>query len=154
MGSAVQPGALTPVIRPASPEDRFSLSELFDLLGYPCPPEEIGGRLLALRQDANQSLLVADVKGAAVGMVACDLSYYVPLGAPTCRITALAVAAHAQRVGVGRLLLREAESLARSAGAVRIELTSAAHRLEAHTFYRACGYGDGALRFVKHLGDA
>ena len=60
----------------------------------------------------------------------------------------------AQRQGIGRLLLREAESLARQSGAVRIELTSAAHREEAHAFYRACGYGEGAVRFVKRLGDA
>jgi len=64
------------------------------------------------------------------------------------------VTAGAQRRGIGRLLLREAETLARAAGAVRIELTSASQRQDAHAFYRACGYGDGALRFVKRLGDA
>jgi ribosomal protein S18 acetylase RimI-like enzyme len=89
-----------------------------------------------------------------VGMVCLDLAYYLPLGALTCRITALAVLPQAQRRGVGRQLLREAEAVARNAGAVRIELTSAAHRHEAHEFYRACNYQDGALRFVKRLGGA
>ena len=54
--------------------------------------------------------------------------------ASRCRITALSVAENAQRRGIGRLLLKQAESLARSAGAMRIELTSAAHRDEAHAF--------------------
>ena len=99
-------------------------------------------------------MLGAEQHGQLAGLVGCDLSYYLPLGALTCRITALSVAEGAQRRGIGRLLLREAESLARAAGAVRIELTSAAHREDAHAFYRACGYGEGALRFVKRLGDA
>lgn len=78
--------------------------------------------------------------------------YYLPLGARTCRITALAVADSVRRQGVGRRLLREAEQFARQAGAARIELTSAQHREDAHAFYRACGYDCGAMRFVKRLG--
>ena len=31
---------------------------------------------------------------------------------------------------------------------------SAAHREDAHAFYRACNFQDGALRFVKRLGGA
>ena len=155
MGRAADPNARSPAIRLASAEDGFGLSELLGILGYPCPPEEASQRVLDLRLDRNQTLLVAaDAQGSLLGLVCCDLSYYLPLGAPTCRITALAVDPKAQRRGVGRLLLREAERLAREAGAVRIELTSAPHRLEAHAFYRACGYGDGALRFVRRLGDA
>ena len=154
MGRAADPSALNPAIRLASAEDGFGLSELLGILGYPCPPEEASQRVLDLRLDRNQTLLVADAQGSLIGLVCCDLSYYLPLGAPTGRITALAVDPKAQRRGVGRLLLREAERLAREAGAVRIELTSAPHRLEAHAFYRACGYGDGALRFVRRLGDA
>lgn len=154
MGRAADPNALNPAVRPARAEDGFGLSELLGILGYPCPPEEASQRVLDLRLDQNQTLLVADAQGSLIGMVCCDLSYYLPLGAPTCRITALVVDPKAQRRGVGRLLLREAEAHARDAGAVRIELTSAAHRQEAHSFYRACGYGDGALRFVKRLGGA
>jgi ribosomal protein S18 acetylase RimI-like enzyme len=154
MGRSAQPEPLSPLLRQAMPEDGFGLSELLGTLGYPCPPEEASQRVIDLRGDDNQSLLVADDRGILVGFVCCDLSYYLPLGALTCRITALAVDPKAQRRGVGRLLLREAEALARNAGAVRIELTSAAHREEAHAFYRACNYQDGALRFVKRLGGA
>ena len=154
MGRAAQPGPLVPLIRPARPEDGFGISGLLDLLGYPCTAEEASQRVFELREDENQTFLVADSQGSLVGLICCDVSYYLPLGALTCRITALAVSEAAQRRGVGRLLLREAESLARSAGAVRIELTSALHREDAHAFYRALGYGEGAVRFVKRLGDA
>lgn len=130
------------------------MSALLGLLGYPCAVEEAVQRLLDLEEDENQTLLVADSQGKLVGLVCCDISYYLPLGANTCRVTALAVNDKLQRQGIGRVLLREAETLARACGAVRIELTTAVHRQEAHVFYRACGYGDGALRFVKRLGDA
>ena len=111
-----QPGEDIAQVRPARPEDGVGLSALLGVLGYPCPAEEAAQRVLDLREDLNQSLLVADTEGQLAGLVCCDLSYYLPLGALTCRITALSVAEFAQRQGIGRLLLREAESLARSAG--------------------------------------
>ena len=147
-------GGPPPIVRQAVPEDGFGLSELLGTLGYPCPPEEASQRVIDLRADHDQSLFVADQQGELVGMVCLGLSYYLPLGALTCRISALAVSPKAQRRGVGRQLLREAEGVARNAGAVRIELTSALHRTDAHAFYRACNYQDGALRFVKRLSGA
>ena len=147
-------GGPAPSVRQALAEDGFGLSELLGALGYPCSAEEASQRVIDLSGDRDQSLFVADQAGELMGMVCLDLAYYLPLGALTCRITALAVLPKAQRRGVGRVLLREAEAVARDAGAVRIELTSAAHRHEAHAFYRACNYQDGALRFVKRLGGA
>jgi GNAT superfamily N-acetyltransferase len=80
--------------------------------------------------------------------------YYLPLGTTTCRITALVVTSDAQGRGLGRQLLREAERRARAGGAARLELTSGSQRTDAHAFYRACGYGDGTVRFIKRLGAA
>ena len=65
---------------------------------------------------------------------------------------ALVVTPTAQGLGIGRALLKEAERRARVGGAARIELTSGAQRTEAHAFYRACGYKDSSVRFVKLLG--
>ena len=60
----------------------------------------------------------------------------------------------AQGRGLGRRLLKEAERRARFGGAARLEITSGSQRSDAHAFYKACGYSDGTLRFIKHLGDA
>ena len=92
--------------------------------------------------------------GAVCGLVALDFMYYLPLDTVTCRITALVVTPSAQGRGLGRQLLREAERRARAAGAARVELTSGSQRADAHAFYKACGYSDGTLRFIKRLGDA
>ncbi|WP_146907006.1 GNAT family N-acetyltransferase [Arenimonas daejeonensis] len=142
------------LVRPASAQDAAGVATLLGVLGYPCDRAEAAARLRALEEEPDQQILVADRHGCLVGLLALDLMFYLPLGARTCRITALVVSDSEQRRGVGRLLLREAELRARQAGAARIELTSATHRHEAHEFYRACGFGESALRFLKRLGDA
>lgn len=146
------PGTDTLLVRPAAAQDATGVAALLGVLGYPCDRDEAASRLRAVADDPDQQVLVADRHGCLVGLLALDVRYYLPLGGPTCRITALAVSSGEQRQGVGRMLLREAEQRARQAGAARIELTSGAQRSEAHDFYRACGYEDGALRFLKRLG--
>jgi ribosomal protein S18 acetylase RimI-like enzyme len=154
MASATRPALTSPLIRPGRASDADGLSQLLAVLGYPCTPEEARERIRQVAGDPDQHLCVAEAQGELLGLLCFDLMYFLPLGAPTCRITALSVSESARRRGIGRMLLREAEARAREAGAVRIELTSASHRNEAHAFYRACGYADGALRFVKRLGGA
>ena len=151
MASSAGSGSL--LVRPATAQDAAGVATLLGVLGYPCDRAEASARLRAIEDEPDQQILVADRHGCLLGLLALDLMYYLPLGARTCRITALVVADSEQRRGVGRLLLREAEQRARQAGAARIELTSATHRHEAHEFYRACGFGESALRFLKRLGD-
>ena len=141
-------------VRTAMPGDAAEVAALITLLGYPCTPDEALERMHAVADEPEQALLVADRDGDLCGLLGLDLMYYLPLGARTCRITALVVATAHRGEGVGKELLQAAETWARQSGAARVEVTSAAHRIEAHAFYRACGYEDGAMRFVKRLGDA
>ena len=141
-------------VRTAMGGDAAGIAALIEVLGYPCTPDEAIERLRAIAAEPDQTLLVADRGGELCGLLGLDLMYYLPLGARTCRITALVVAPMHEGEGIGRELLQAAEVWGRQAGAARIEVTSAAHRDQAHAFYRACGYSDGALRFVKRLGDA
>lgn len=152
MGSLAS-GRDTLLVRPAAAQDATGVASLLTLLGYPCDRDEAAARLRAVAEEPGQQVLVADRHGCLVGLLALDIRYYLPLGGPTCRITALAVASGEQRHGIGRRLLREAEQRARQAGAARVELTSGVQRGDAHAFYRACGYEEGALRFLRRLGD-
>lgn len=140
-------------LRNASLGDADDVAALLTELGYPCDPADAAERIATILHNDRQALIVARDRDAVCGLLSLDFMYYLPLGTTTCRITALVVAPQAQGHGVGRLLLRDAERRARQAGATRLEVTSAAHRSEAHAFYRACGFSEGALRFVKHLGD-
>jgi len=141
-------------IRPAVLEDAPGIATLLVALGYPCGTEEAEVRLMHLRDEPEQQLWIAEEHGEAVAMISLDVRYYLPLGARTFRITALVVLDAFHGRGIGKRLLREAEQKARQAGATRVELTTAMHREAAHQFYKACGYENASLRFVKRLGDA
>ena len=139
-------------LRNASPADADDVAALLTDLGYPCERVDALDRIATIIDNDRQALVLARRNGAVCGLVALDFMYYLPLGTITCRVTALVVTPTAQGLGIGRQLLKEAERRARSGGAARIELTSGSQRTEAHAFYRACGYKDSSVRFVKQLG--
>ncbi len=139
-------------VRSASLMDADDVAALLSMLGYPCDREDASERIHAIIANERQALVLARQDGAVCGLIALDFMYYLPLGTTTCRITAMVVTPEAQGRGLGKLLLREAERRARTGGAARLEITSGSQRTDAHAFYRACGYSDGTVRFVKHLG--
>ena len=139
-------------LRNASPADADDVAALLQALGYPCERIDALDRIATIIDNDRQVLVLARHAGAVCGLIALDFMYYLPLGTTTCRVNALVVTATAQGLGIGRALLKEAERRARAGGAARIELASGSQRTEAHAFYRACGYSDGTVRFVKSLG--
>ena len=141
-------------LRSASPMDADDVGALLSELGYPCDIKDAAQRIATIIDNDRQALVIARCGGVVCGLIALDFMYYLPLDTTTCRITALVVTPTAQGRGLGRQLLREAERRARAAGAARIELTSGSQRTDAHAFYKACGYSDGTVRFIKRLGDA
>jgi GNAT superfamily N-acetyltransferase len=153
-GPAEQGSAVNDIdLRTAVPADADDVAALLGALGYPCEAVEAAERIAAVLHNDRQVLIVARHRGAVCGLLGLDFMYYLPLGTTTCRVTALVVLPDARGHGLGRLLLRDAERRARLGGAARLEVTSAGHRTEAHAFYRACGFSEGAVRFVKLLGD-
>ena len=154
MSHAFSPGHRAPDVdlRNAVPADADDVAHLLSELGYPCDIADAAERISAILANERQALVVARRDGAVCGLVSLDFMYYLPLGTTTCRVTALVVTPTAQGLGIGRALLKEAERRARVGGAARIELTSGSQRTEAHAFYRACGYKDSSVRFVKLLG--
>jgi GNAT superfamily N-acetyltransferase len=121
-------------IRSAQLGDSESLGRLFDQLGYPQTRDDLGSRLRTLHADPRADLLVAAEGDVLLGLVAI---FFVPVAheiASWCRITALVVDAGHRRRGVGQALATAAEEAARQAGCVRIEATSARHRIDAHHF--------------------
>jgi len=67
------------------------------------------------------------------------------------RVTALVVDETVRGQGIGKQLLAAVEDAARQRGCVEAELTSAAHRLDAHRFYLDAGYEGSPHRFRKPL---
>src|SRR5688572_33452360 len=120
MGTSTAPGTVdTLLVRPATEQDATGVANLLGVLGYPCTREDAVDRMRELADDPDQQILVADRHGCLLGLLALDVMYYLPLGATTCRITAISVVDGEQRRGIGRMLLKEAEQRARAAGAAR-----------------------------------
>ena len=155
VGHFGHPGALPDAdLRSAGAIDADDVAALLCELGYPCDADDAARRIRAIGDNDRQALVVARVDGLVSGLIALDFMYYLPLDTVTCRITALVVTPSARGQGLGRQLLREAERRARAGGAARLELSSGSQRTDAHAFYKACGFGDGTVRFIKRLGDA
>ena len=158
MGTAANPSGQTPAaalrMRRAELSDAAAVRDLLGELGYPCDLGEAQDRILHIHSSHRQSLIVAELAHTVVGMVCLDFMYYLPIGRETCRVTALVINSAHRNQQFGHALLRFAEAVARREGAARIELTTAAQRADAHRFYKASGYADNSLRFVKNLSDA
>ena len=150
--SSEHPAALR--MRDAKLHDAGAVARMIEALGYPCDLAEAERRIRRVNASPRQALVVAEMRDVVCGLISLDFMFYLPLGRETCRITALVVDERFRKHGVGRELLRYAESAARREGAARVELTTAESRTDAHEFYRHCGFEQASLRFVKRLLDA
>ncbi len=135
--------------RIANPGDSAGIAELLGQLGYPSPVSDVEDRLARLTALESERVITAERDGEVLGVVCVHLTPRLHAPGNLGRITALVVANEERGKGIGRRLVREAESWAWSHECSGMELTSGDHRPDAHRFYEACGYGCEAKRFVK-----
>jgi GNAT superfamily N-acetyltransferase len=144
-------------IRLAHPSDAMAVNELLHQLGYPpAGTATTATRIQAWDDDPSSAAYVADADGDLLGVVAVHISPFFERAGSWGRIVALVVSDQARRRGVGGQLVTAAEAFATSRGCVRMEVTSADRRQDAHEFYRSCGYVDQAgrsSRFLRDLND-
>ena len=137
-------------IRAAKPTDSKQLRALIEYLGHPISEKAVRKNLTALAR-AKESPLVATLDKKVVGLIGVHKMVTVHRDAPVGRIPVLVVAKDAQRHGIGRMLVEEAERMLKKAGCKLIEVTSNDRRAEAHAFYRHMGYERTSIRFMKKL---
>lgn len=142
-------------IRPARRADAAAVNELLDQLGYPQEgAAATADRLQTWADDPSSAAFVAEDGSALLGVLAVHLCPLFERDGSWSRIVVLVVAEGARGRGVGSRLVGAAEELASERGCLRMEVTSADHRPEAHEFYRRRGYLDQAgrsSRFVREL---
>ncbi|HUZ00735.1 MAG TPA: GNAT family N-acetyltransferase [Thermomicrobiaceae bacterium] len=139
-------------VRDAAAADAEAVAGLLEQLGYPTTARQAERRLQVLGGSADWRVLAAvDPGGVVVGLVAAEVIPLLEHDDPVCRLAALVVDdAHRGR-GIGAVMVRAVEELARERGCHGVMLTTARHRAGAHAFYRRLGYVDTGLRFVKML---
>lgn len=134
-------------IRPAGPGDDADIASLFTQLGYPILVDEVPARMAAVRADGGQVMVVVDDRGGAIGAISMARLRVIHAAGPVAYITGLITSEAARGRGIGRALVTAATEWARREGCVRISVTSAEHRADAHAFYPACGLPYTGRRF-------
>jgi ribosomal protein S18 acetylase RimI-like enzyme len=148
------------LIRPAREEDRDFVAQFVpSLLEFGSPAWEDPGvlaqgfrKVLAeavSNQDAGAAVLIAEREdGGRVGFISLktrdDLT-----GVARAHVADLAVAESARRLGVGRALMRAAETWARERGLTILSLDVWSTNERALAFYRDLGYRPESLCLIK-----
>lgn len=128
------------MIRSAMIQDAKAIQELnARVLGYSYPLQDTIQRLDKLLSSDHDRIFVAVEEGNVIGYV--HATHYESLYfSPMKDIMGLAVDQVHQRMGVGRRLLEEVETWAKTDDCSGVRLVSGATRVEAHAFYHRCGY--------------
>jgi GNAT superfamily N-acetyltransferase len=138
-------------VREATASDSEAIAALLAELGYPIDSAEVPSRLAAVAGDRGATFVAVDDEDAPLGLVC--LTHFVSLHAPgpIAYITTLVTSSAARRRGVGQLLVAGAKSWAAQHGCVRLSVTSAERRADAHAFYPACGLPYTGRRFATPI---
>ena len=139
-----------PELREAVRADAAQLAALFAMLGHKIDPADVARNLEMLADEGLPVLVIA--RGPEV-LAVCGSAKSLPphRPSPVGRITVLIVAELAQRQGLGRQLVEEAERRLAAGGGGLIEVTSNDRLSGAHAFYRRLGYERTSMRFAKLL---
>lgn len=144
-------GIGTVTVRDVGIPDYDVIASLVTQLGYPTDVEHMRPRLENLRGHVDYITLVADSEGKVIGLVGAFVGFALEFDGVYGRLTGLVVDAPWRGRGIGKLLLASIEARLKQRGATQVILTSGRHRSEAHAFYRAVGYTDTGVRFMKSL---
>lgn len=127
------------------------MAALLAELGYPVQARELPSRLSAVESEGSTVVLAVDENDTPLGLAQVAKHSTIHADAPVAYITALVTNEAARGRGVGRALVNAAEAWAREKGCVRLSVTSAEHRSDAHAFYPKCGMPYTGRRFSKAL---
>jgi ribosomal protein S18 acetylase RimI-like enzyme len=138
-------------VRKAAVADSEPVARLVSELGYPTSASQMQRRLDAILHDDDYQTLVAREDGRVVGFVGTRVGPLYEDDGRYGQIMVLAVAPTDRRRGVGRILMRAAESALVDAGARVLVVTSGNQRADAHAFYESCGYSFTGRWYKKSL---
>jgi ribosomal protein S18 acetylase RimI-like enzyme len=99
----------------------------------------------------GEQVLLAYVDDAPAGLLSLRIVPYLSQDALYAEVTELYVAPEHRRQGVARLLMAEAEFIARARGGTYVHVNTWHDNADAQAFYRAAGYESLVVGFQKPL---
>ncbi|HXT18204.1 MAG TPA: GNAT family N-acetyltransferase [Gemmatimonadaceae bacterium] len=141
------------VTRDATAADADALARLCTQLGHPATPDVIPARLARIAGDTNARAIVVDApnRGGVVALATIHIRNTLNHNAPLAQLSLLVVEEAVRGTGVGRAIVDEAERWARDRGCMRMVVTTALRRTDAHAFYERIGYTHTGRRYAKDL---
>ncbi len=101
--------------------------------------------------DPDIHYLVAVLNNRIVGFLSLHVQHILHHSKPTCELQELNIKSELRGSGIGALLMKEVEHIAKELDLEEIELTTKIHRDRAQTFYKKLGYTYTHNKFVKKL---
>ena len=138
-------------LREAIASDSEAVAALLAELGYPIDSAEVPSRLAAVSGGRGTTFVAVDDEDAPLGLVCLTRFASLHAAGSIAYITTLVTSSAARRRGVGQLLVAGAKSWAAQHGCVRLSVTSAERRADAHAFYPACGLPYTGRRFATPI---
>jgi len=135
-------------LRAATDDDAVRLAALLTDEGYPAGASDLAARIAHFSAPESR-VTVAVAGGDVAGFIAFHLVSRFETDERFLRIVTLVVDAGARERGIGRLLMAEAERVAREEGAAYLEITAGHHRPEARQLYESLGYDAGLTTYLR-----
>jgi GNAT superfamily N-acetyltransferase len=126
------------VIRSAALADAEALAGLSGQLGYPCTGEQVAARLSALLDDAERTVLVAEVGRGLAGFIDVHVQRVVEAD-PYAEVGGLVVDERLRHSGLGAALLAAAAAWGRERGLGVMWIRANLARRGSHELYRRVG---------------
>jgi GNAT superfamily N-acetyltransferase len=140
-------------IRKLNETDLDAITHLMQELGYETTNQEMAERLLNFSQNSDYNTILAVCNNQIAGMMGLFRSWYWKKNGCFIRIQALVVDSRFRNLGVGKILIQEAENWAKDLNANAIILNSGLRpeRKIAYQFYQNLGFEIKSSGFVKEV---
>ncbi|GGH23941.1 GNAT family N-acetyltransferase [Paenibacillus segetis] len=143
--------APTLVIRTSCSDDVNGMLPLMRQLRYPTTPSVLKEHLSMLDNHPLFCNLVAELDGNVVGTTFLKLYQTHDMKKPVTQITAMVVDEEHRGTGIGKRLLREAETWCKQHGSSQMYLSTGDRNMDAKTFYEHLGFICTGYRLSKTL---
>jgi N-acetylglutamate synthase-like GNAT family acetyltransferase len=140
-------------IRKMKETDAAVVCELSRQLGYELDIGQFFGRLSMISQNSNHSLWVADsAETGVVGFIHLEKTVQL-VSEPRLEVMALVISKKMRGTGLGKRLMKYAESFAKSEDLNEVTLTTNIKRDDAHAFYEKLGFirAKTSHRYTKRM---
>ena len=139
-------------VRLAAAGDAPALAGLCVQLGYPSTAEQVVDRLAGILPRPDHAIFLAEVEGRAAGWIHVFVCRMLETD-PFLEVAGLVVDESRRGLGVGRVLMVEAEKWSIERGVLEVRLRSNVIRKDAHRFYESLGYANikSSFTFYKRL---